>query len=325
MKSHYLSGRTFPCFSIKIAVCALLLVLLSNAASVFGVTVDRVLATVGGEIITLTEYKQFLKAVNREDSGDVDQALLRQLVEERIIIQEAKRKGFEASDSEVDTMVEEFKSRNGLSQEDLEVFLRGEGAGIKDYRQALKGRVLLSKLVSSDVDSKVIIREKELEDYYKEHKNEFVSSPEKIEVKAVFLRLREDASVTEITDLKRRALKVVALAKEGYNFDSLIGKYCDEPLKSQDGALGKFAKGGLIPPLDYKAFSMKEGEISDPIWVSEGAYIIQVVSRSGEIYKKLDEVKEEIRSNLYIHKREKIYNEWVKALWDKFSITINQS
>lgn len=36
--------------------------------------------------------------------------------------------------------------------------------------------------------------------------------------------------------------------RQGDNFDILIDDYCDEPLKSQGGLLGKFARGALIPP-----------------------------------------------------------------------------
>ena len=326
MKTKQFNGIKSCHFPLNIAVMfSLLLIFLLTGESAFGLTVDRVLATVGGEIITFTEYKQFAKGSERENKDEVDEALLKKMMEEKIIIQEAKRKGFEASDIEVEKMVEEFKSQNGLSQEDLENFLKEEGLSINSYQQILKGKALLSKLVGSDVDSKVIIRDGEIQQSYRENKKEFLLSPQKVEVKAIFLKLREDASVTEITDLKLRALRITTLLKDGYNFDRLVNEYSDEPLRSQGGMLGKFTRGALISPLDSKAFSLKEGEISDPIWVSEGVYILQLAGKSGEIFRTFDEVKEEIYGTLYKQKRDKIYNEWIKALWEKSPITINQS
>ncbi len=70
---------------------------------------------------------------------------------------------------------------------------------------------------------------------------------------------------------------------------------------------------------------MKEGEISDPVWVGEGVYILQITSKSGETFKTFDEVKEEIYDTLYRQKRDKAYNEWIKALWEKSSVTINRN
>jgi parvulin-like peptidyl-prolyl isomerase len=312
-------------FLFAVAVFFSFQLIVSAAGTAHGITVDRVLAMVGGEIITFTEYKLFVKGLEGGSKDEVDETLLRKLIEEKIIIQEAKRKGFDASDVEVQKMVEEFKTENGLSKEELENFLKEEGLNITNYQQILRGKVLLSKIISSEVDSKVIVRDGEIKESYQKNKKEFLSGPQKVEVKAIFLKLREDASVTEITDLKLRALRIMTLLKDGYSFDSLVGEYSDEPLKSQGGMLGKFAKGALIPSLDDKAFSMKEGEISDPIWVSEGVYILHLMSKSGETFKTYDEVKEEIYSSLYKQKRNKIYNEWIKALWEKASLIINQS
>jgi parvulin-like peptidyl-prolyl isomerase len=317
IKSNYFLFTVVVIFSFQLV--------LSAAGAAHGLTVDRVLAMVGGEIITFTEYKLFVKGLEGENKDEVDETLLRKLIEEKIIIQEAKRKGFDASDVEVQKMVEEFKTENGLSNEDMESFLREEGLNVNNYQQILRGKVLLSKIISSEVDSKVIVRDEEIKESYQKNKKEFLSGPQKVEVKAIFLKLREDASVTEITDLKLRALRIMTLLRDGYNFDSLIAEYSDEPLKSQGGMLGKFAKGSLIPSLDDKAFSMKEGEISDPIWVSEGVYILHLMSKSGETFKPYDEVKEEIYSSLYKQKRNRIYNEWIKALWEKASLIINQN
>jgi parvulin-like peptidyl-prolyl isomerase len=313
------------CFLFTVAViCSFQLILLA-AGSAHGITVDRVLATVGGEIITFTEYNLFVKGLEGERKDEVDETLLRKLIEEKIVIQEAKRKGFDASEVEVQKMVEEFQTENGLSKEDLENFLKEEGLNLNNYQQIVKGKVLLSKIINSEVDSKVIVRDEEIKESYQKNKQEFLSGPQKVEVKAIFLKLREDVSVTEITDLKLRALRIMTLLRDGYNFDSLVDEYSDEPLKSQGGLLGKFAKGSLIPSLDDKAFSMKEGEISDPIWVSEGVYILHLMSKGGETFKPYDEVKEEIYRSLYEQKRNKMYNEWIKALWEKASLIINQS
>lgn len=317
-------GRSFRWAAVKTVFFSFLLILISTGRAAYGRTVDSVLATVGDEIITFTEYKQFAKGSGAENQDEVDQAILRKLIEEKIIVQEAKRKGFEVSDAEVDKMVEDFKAQSGLSREELENFLKGEGLDVKTYRRTLRDKAMASKLIGGDVDSKIIIREQEIGDYYKKNKKEFISSSEKVEVKAIFLRMREDATVTELTDLKRRALRIVALLRDGYNFDSLVDEYSDEPLKSQGGMLGKFARGGLLPPLDRKAFSLREGEISDPVWVSDGVYILMVLSKSGETFKTFDEVKGEISNNLKRQKRDRIYNEWIKALWEKSLVTINQ-
>ncbi len=310
----------------KLTLVFIILSSLISAANTHGVIVDRILATVGDEVITFADYQQFIKGIGDIGNKDViDENLLKRFIEERIILQEGKKKGIEATEGEIDRTIEEFRAHNDLSQEDFEKFLNEEGMNINSYKKILRDRILVSKLINSDVDSKIIVKDNEIEEYYNAHQMEFISSPEKAEIQAIFLRLKEGASVTEITDLKRKTLKISALLKDGYNFERLVDEYSDEPLKSQGGMLGKFTRGTLIPPLDNKAFALKEGEITDPVWVSDGVYILKLVKKTGDSFKLFEEVKAGIQNYLYQQKREKIYNEWIKSLWEKSSVKIHQS
>jgi len=295
------------------------------AAPAYSVTVDRVLATVDGEIITFADYQQFANSISGIEKKDgIDERLLKGLIEEKIILQEAKRKGIEVSETEADRRIEEFKADNGLSQEGFVNLLREDGLNIPKYKDFVKNQLMSLKLIHENIDSKVIITDKEIEDLYYVRRKDYLICTEKLEVKAIFIRLKEDATPTEITDLKLRALKIAEQLKEGTNFDLLVEQYSDEPLKSHEGILGCFVKGALIPPLDNKVFSMKEGETSDPVWVSEGVYILKITNREAESYKTIEEVREELYNILYKQKREKLFTEWIKALWEKASVILSQ-
>jgi peptidyl-prolyl cis-trans isomerase SurA len=311
--------------------CHYVLLLLILATSllfpegVYGRIVDRVLATVGGEAITFADYQKFVGIEgDTESNGRVEQDMLKKMIEEKIILQEAKRKGVEASDADVDRAIEQVRQEYSLSFDDLQKTLQEEGATLAAYRTITREGIVTSRLIDAEVDAKVVVGDQEIEEYYRANQKEFVSSPETVDVKAIFLRLREDASVTEITDLKLKSLRIASLLQEGENFDGLLYEYSDEPLKSNEGILGHFAKGALVPPLDSAAFTLREGETSSPVWVSEGAYILQLVRRNSEQYKKLVEVKDEIRHRLHEQKREKIFNDWLRTLWEKSFVTINQ-
>jgi parvulin-like peptidyl-prolyl isomerase len=318
-----LSSRFILIHSVILAVfivCCLL-----AAVPAYSITVDRVLATVDGEIITFADYQQFANSISGIEKKDgIDERLLKGLIEEKIILQEAKRKGIDVSETEVDRRIEEFKAENGLSQEGFVNLLSEDGLNIPKYKDFVRNELLSLKLIHENIDSKVIITDKEIGDLYYARRKDYLVCTEKLEVKAIFIRLKEDATPTEITDLKLRALKITEQLKEGTNFDLLVEQYSDEPLKSHEGILGCFTKGALIPPLDSKVFSMKKGEISDPIWVSEGVYILKITNREAEIYKPIEEVREELYNILYKQKREKLFTEWIKALWEKASVILNQ-
>jgi peptidyl-prolyl cis-trans isomerase SurA len=291
--------------------------------SLSAITVDKVLAIINNEMITLSDYKKYNKEIgNIENDVNVDQNILKQLIEEKIILLETEKKGIEVTQNEIKLAIEEFKKENNLTDEELEDILKDEKISLNDFKNNLRNKIKIAKLIQSEVDSKIIITEKEISDYYEKNKTNFIESPLSILIKAIFLKIKENASVTELTDLKIRALKISSLLKEGDSFDRLTLEYSDEPLKSNNGLLGIFHKGTLLPALEKKAFSMKKGEISEPIWVENGVYIIQVVDIFPEVYKPLESVKDDIYNILFNNKKISYYNNWVKTLWEKMSIKI---
>jgi len=304
----------------------LLMIILSQNIyinSLSAITVDKVLAIINNEMITLSDYKKYNKEIgNIENDVNVDQNILKQLIEEKIILLETEKKGIEVTQNEIKLAIEEFKKENNLTDEELEDILKDEKISLNDFKNNLRNKIKIAKLIQSEVDSKIIITEKEISDYYEKNKTNFIESPLSILIKAIFLKIKENASVTELTDLKIRALKISSLLKEGDSFDRLILEYSDEPLKSNNGLLGIFHKGTLLPALEKKAFSMKKGEISEPIWVENGVYIIQVVDIFPEVYKPLESVKDDIYNILFNNKKISYYNNWVKTLWEKMSIKI---
>jgi parvulin-like peptidyl-prolyl isomerase len=304
----------------------LLMIILSqniHINSLSAITVDKVLAIINNEMITLSDYKKYNKEMgNIENDVNVDQNILKQLIEEKIILLETEKKGIEVTQNEIKLAIEEFKKENNLTDEELEDILKDEKISLNDFKNNLRNKIKIAKLIQSEVDSKIIITEKEISDYYEKNKTNFIESPLSILIKAIFLKIKENASVTELTDLKIRALKISSLLKEGDSFDRLILEYSDEPLKSNNGLLGIFHKGTLLPALEKKAFSMKKGEISEPIWVENGVYIIQVVDIFPEVYKPLESVKDDIYNILFNNKKISYYNNWVKTLWEKMSIKI---
>jgi parvulin-like peptidyl-prolyl isomerase len=292
------------------------------------ITVDRVLATVNNDMVTLADYKQFVKIsgdINTVSGETIDTMILREIIEEKIVVHEALRRGLDVSDEEIEEDIEYFLNMNGLTRDELQIMLREDEIDFYDYQKTIKDQILFSKLVDIDVNSKIIIRDQEIERYYNIYKEKFIYGSEKVKLKAIFLSQREDASVTEITDLKRRALHISGLLKDGNSFDRIVSEYSDEPVKSQGGLLGTFERNALIPVLNDVAFSLQENEISNPIWVSEGVYILKLVDKIEKQYKPFEDVKDEIYQQLFDLKRDRMFNEWVKTLWEEASVTINQS
>jgi len=297
----------------SVSSVAVLLILMTTAA--FGLTVDRVLATLNNEVVTLSDYKKYLaKIAETGDRENVREVYLKRLIEERLILQEAKRAGIDATESEVSEGAEDFMKQAGIARQDMEKRLADEGISMAEYRQLLRENIISLKVIDKEVNAKVIVTAADIQQFYENNMKLFQESPERVLIKAIYLKLDNNASVTEITDLKIKSLKLYDEIKKGALFDMLAMKHKE--------IQGEFERGVMIPVLDNRIFSLKEGEVSEPVWTKEGVYILKAVKIINPSYKPIDAVSEQIREEIYKWKREEKFNEWMKLLWEKSSINI---
>jgi parvulin-like peptidyl-prolyl isomerase len=290
-----------------------------------GLTVDRVLATVNNNAVTLSDYKKFVAMINGTTVPDtVNEYYLNRIIEEKLILLEAAKAGIDATEDEISWGIDDIMKQRGLLRQDMEKRLADEGMTLSDYRQLIKNNILSLKIIDKEVNAKLVLGPKDVQQFYENNVELFQESPEKVLEKAIYLKLNDSASVTEITDLKIKSLRIHADIKKGVSFDKLAMQYTDEALKKRDAILGEFERGMLISTLDEKIFSLKEGEVSEPVWTKDGAYILKVFKITGPRYTPLEMVKEQIHERVYEQRREEKYNEWLKRLWDNASVSILQ-
>jgi peptidyl-prolyl cis-trans isomerase SurA len=316
----------FPIYMQRLKIIFItMLCLMTIATTTEAIMVDRVLATVNNEVVTLSDYKRFvLRAGSSEASEAVDEKQLKKVIDEKLIFLEAKKSGINATESEISQIFREFQKNNKLSDEEIKKRLAEQGMTITDYMILIKQSLISLKFIDREINRKVMVTDDEIDDYYNKNMKLFIEKPERMQVKAIFMKCNAHPTLTEITDLKLKSLKILSEIKKGEPFDKMIGLYADEPLKSREGLLGEFEKGTLITELNMTISSLKEGEVSDPVWTKEGVYVLKMIKKINVSYIPLSQTREHIYKTLYQQKRENKYNEWLKALWEKSSVTIKK-
>lgn len=279
----------------------------------YAVTVDKILATVNDEFITLADYRIYLKREGYLQTEGVDEGILKKMIEERLLLREARNRGITSSDTEVDEMINEIAKERGISRDEIIGLFKGEE---KNYKDFLRDKIISLKLIKEEIDSKVLVDERDIEQFYDEHRGYYRKEPEMVEIETLFMAMPSEASITEVTDLKLKTLKVMKMLKEGSDFEGIARKY------GEFRRLGRFEQGALLNPLNDVAFSLKEGEISNPIWTGEGAYIIRVIKKLEATYQPLESVRDQIYGILHDNKRAELLNDWLKRLWEGASISI---
>ena len=145
--------------------------------------------------------------------------------------------------------------------------------------------------------SQVDIADDELQEYYDEHPNEF-QNPKTVEARHILIEVDQDAGPEKVAEAKKRIEDILQKARAEQDFAELAKQYSEGPSKDKGGYLGTFKREAMVKPFADKAFSMKSGEISDPVRTRFGWHLIKVEKVNEAATTPLTDAKDDIRKKL---------------------------
>ncbi|MGD9045232.1 MAG: SurA N-terminal domain-containing protein [Desulfobacterales bacterium] len=309
-------------------------VFLFSGQTADAVVVDRIVAIVNDDLITLFDlnqnfkpYEANIKALGysaereRETLYKLRTDLLNKLIEEKLADQAIKKYNIEVSEQEIDSAMERLKDSRSLTDDELRAGLAQQGLTIEEYRKNLKKQLLRSKLINLEIKSKIVITQDEINGYYDAHREKFAGES-KYHLWNIFVRIPEFADEST----KRLALEkmeaVLAQLKQGQSFESLAAADPDSEMDPQGADLGLYKLDELSAELQEALKNMKAGDFS-PILNTDWGYQIIFVQKVVEAESKsLAEVKSEIHETLYNEALDNRFQKWLKNLRQRSHIKI---
>jgi peptidyl-prolyl cis-trans isomerase D len=158
------------------------------------------------------------------------------------------------------------------SDEEIKAFFENHK---ENYKTDAMVKVRYLKFDSAAYQSKVELSDEEVREYYDDNLEMF-KQPKTVEARHILIKVDQDADPETVKKTKERALKIMKLAREGKNFADLAKKYSEGPTRNKGGYLGTFKKEAMVKPFSDVAFSLKAGEISEPVRTRFGWHIIKV-------------------------------------------------
>ncbi|MCK4323954.1 MAG: peptidyl-prolyl cis-trans isomerase [Armatimonadetes bacterium] len=229
-------------------------------------TDTEVLCTVNGNAITRASLN---KAVQQEWGRKI----LENLIEQELIFQAARTRGLTISEEEFGARLNAVKSEHE-SLEDFNAMMAKRGIKGPAFRQELRGQMLLDKLVKQIGK----VTEDDARAYYDDHLS-FYQAPERRHVHAIIAEDAEEAY---------QARQQVA---GGADFDTVAADIGTE----MAGDWEWLRKEDLRNPLIREtAFSLKPGDVSNPIFVDDEYYVLWVEEVRAGIDRSFEEVTDEI-------------------------------
>lgn len=322
---------------ILIFYCCLIIALFPSLAE--AEIVDRVVAEVNSEVITLSELEEegqglfrkiALEVPAQERLRAIEQVrkdILRSMVDRKLIEQEAAQQGIIVTEEDVDAAFNQMLEATRTSRETLLSDLAENGMDEQMYRTNLRSQIYQNRLLNREVRSKIIITEEAILDYYDTSYTKHIP-----EGGYYLLQLGIDWGETEGEDLDpailaerklsamERAERVHKLAVSGSDFRELARKFSDLPSAAEGGDIGVFEEDEMASYMKQAVTGLTPGQVSDIIETPVGFQFFKLLSsKEGGIVTQApySEVKEDIREILYNQELGKEFDNWIKSIRDK--------
>ncbi len=274
------------------ALLALILVLASGLPA--SAQAVRVVAKVNGDAITdfaLKERITFaIKSSGMQDSPDMQQRLapqiLRQMIDERLQIQNAQALGVKASEEEINQRVAEIERSAGLQRGQFKQYLQGIGVPFEIASQQIEAGLSWAKIVRRKVRPQVDVSDAEIDDGLARIR----ANAGKTESRVAEIFIPIDR-VEQADEAKRSADRVVEQLRRGAAFPALAQQFSHGATAQQGGDLGWILPGSLDPALDAAIEKLPLRQASEPIRSPSGYHILLVVDRRQYAQSRPDDVK----------------------------------
>jgi len=297
--------RTAAMRGVRGAVLALVVVVVAARAEV----VNRIVATIDGEPITAFEVQSYRAQLG--DHPATDQQILDAIITERLLEKEAAARGIKASPAEVEAYIKEIRERGNVDDAAFTAALAQQGLTPETYRQRVEKELVKSQLLAREIRGRVSVSDEDVERYYDAHKEEYRTGGG-VTVRDIFLSIPPGADDAEIARIKAKAEELRGQADSRRAFAKLAEANSQLPGAKEGGVLGSFKKGEMADELDRVVFSLKPGEVSEPVQTTEGFHVLRVDEVIDAEYRPIDDVKAEIREKLYGEALEQRYQDWLK-------------
>lgn len=296
--------------------------------------IDRIVVVVNDDIILLSDLEQVMSGIKdtleKQGYPDAEQQrildsrrdkILDQMIYDKLTDQQVARHNIKVKDQDVDATINRIRAANKLSEEQLRRALELDGMTYEAYRTEVKENLLRRRLVSREVESKIVITDVDIKAYYDAHPEKYTGST-KYNLRHILLRLSDHADEVEKKKVLEQMNGIWERLDAGEPFEKLARQFSEAPTASQGGQLGVFGTHLLTEEIGLALKGLQPKQFSQPIETDQGYQIFfveDIVSIGGT---SLADATSEIREKLYAQDVDRKFNTWIEDLRKRSHIKI---
>ncbi len=296
--------------------------------------VDRVLAIVNNEIITLSDlnlhYGPYLNDIKergysleqqRELLFKAREKVLDEIIRQKLTGQAIKRSKVTVAEKQIVDEIERIKNTYGYADAEFIEALHNQGLTLDGYRKRLEERLLRENLINLEVVSKIVITPGDIQAYYEEH-SDLYAGKKQYHLLNIIMPVAPDDEEELKQGIQQKMEMVLERLKKGQSFETLAKTYSESPFASEGGDLGLFNFDQLSPQIQEALKGLKAGEYTSILDTEQGYqifFIENIVSAKG---KSLAEAAPEIQEKVYKTIVDQKFQEWIDNLRKRSHIKI---
>ena len=287
---------------------------------------EKILAGDVERMITMIKDKepalQTGSAEAKKALADLRESMLDNFIVQRLLVQEAKKRGITPTKLAVDKGVVAFKA--GYPNE--EVFkksLSNEGKTPEDVRRIITEELAIREL-TTQITADVTVTDADISDYYNRRKEDF-ALPEMVRARHILLAYPEKATAEQKKQKRTKAEELLKKVQaQGADFAKIARENSDDPgTKDVGGDLDFATRGTFVKSFEDAVFSSPSGVVPRVVESEFGLHIIKVEQKEPARQLKLEQVKNDpqLRFAIRQSKIKKRLDEQIAALKAKAKIT----
>jgi len=240
---------------------------------------EAIAAIINDSVVTTFDVRQRMRMMIMSAGGQipveampqVQQQALRDLVEEKLKLQEAARFELKIEDKEIDAEMARIGAQSNLTTEQLGELLEQRGISTRTLRDQIRASIAWPELVQGRFRSRVRVNDDEVEDTLSRMRED--ASKEQFLVSEICIPIADPARSQEYY---QGGLQLIEQMRRGVPFTVVAQQFSACTSAAVGGDLGWVRAGELPPELDDPIRTLPTGAVTNPI-PSEGAFMIMAV------------------------------------------------
>jgi peptidyl-prolyl cis-trans isomerase C len=202
--------------------------------------------------------------------------------------------------------------RRELLMQEAEKRKLGDQAEVAEQVANLRRELMIRALVQQEIAGKVKVEEKDVQEYFTAHPDEF--SGDTVHLRHILVQTEGEAK-----DVQARLTK-------NEPFEELAKKLSrDTNSATKGGDLGYLGREQMLPDFAKAAFALKPNEVSDVVRTPFGFHVVKLVDRKKGQPLNFDQVKGQLQRRLLDERQSQRFQAWIKELEGAAKITRDES